>query len=127
MAVLVGSIWSLAHPVVDATLKRTAGEEGSSWTTVAKEILYAFFGALNPTFLIGCLVAVALSYGITAVVTWLRQSQRIETAVCSTERQLRERARTRGNEAMGAAKEQLEEWLRQRGALVACVRGFEKP
>ena len=99
LGVLLISLWKLAYPSFRATLSADKG-----WGDVLAEVGAAVLDALNPVYIIGTVVAVLLTYLVTAGYLWLRELSRLDAATDEVQRSLRDEVRQRG----GAVLDQVE-------------------
>lgn len=108
-AVLILGIWSLFHPLLARLV-----EEGFSWGGLGGGIVRSLVRALDPFFLSGLAVGALVAYGATALWIWGRAAHGFDERLAAAERQLRERARALGGDAMADARRRLsgyrEEW-----------------
>ena len=87
------AVWGKLHPVLESAIGQ--GESGLIWTS-----LKSLLSTLDPSFLIGTLVATIFVYLMTAGVIWLREIQKVEHRITLAEQQTREDVRACGSQAI---------------------------
>ncbi len=119
-------IWTVVHPGVDATLRRLAGETGSTWGSVIRELFLAVLSSLSPLSMVSFIVSLGVAYAITTVLVWARRVQAIEAGVTEAEELVRDRVRSVGFRTLDVAFSVLSRWRGERAELASLV-GEEKP
>ena len=106
--------WSFIYPPLRGAAERLLGESRTSWGAIVKDFFLSLLSGLDPSFLVGFMLAMVLAYVATAAVSWVRQVDRIERAITEAEEEVRAKAAAHGEAVKGRVGGLLRRWLEER-------------
>ena len=115
--VLLGFVLSVTHPALETGVSLWAAEGQVPWGQIGRELLLSLVGALSPVFLLNTAIAIVVAYGLTALVAWTRQLQRLERVLQRAEGDAAQAAKAYGDRQLQEVADQTEAWLRERAEL----------
>ena len=120
-------LWSFLYPLLRGAAERLLGEGRSSWGAIVKDFFLSLLSGLDPSFLVGFMLAIVLAYVAAAAVSWVRQVDRIERAVTEAEEEVRAKAAAHGEAVKGKVGGLLRRWLEEREEIRRLLEAPEPP
>ena len=99
LAIVVLAIWSQLNSIL----------ESGFFTAIGK----AFLALMNPTALLGLLVAVVAAYLVTAIVIWVREVQILDRQISDAEERIRQEVRVHRDETIEALRANVDSLTRE--------------
>lgn len=119
--VVCGFFLSVTQPALEAGVEQWAADGQIAWGAMGKELLLSLVGALSPVFLLSTAIMIVLAYGVTALVAWTRQIQRLERVYRRAETGAAEVVRHHGDHQLQEFEDETTAWLDERAELERLV------
>ncbi len=121
LLVASGFFLSVTQPALEAGVEQWAADGQIAWGEMGKELLLSLVGALSPVFLLSTVIMIVLAYGVTAIVAWTRQIQRLERVFRRAEMNAGEVVRSDGDGQLQEFENETTAWLDERDELERLV------